>query len=177
MSISEKKPIREKSNLLSEINIEQIILEKPPAGDAPLLEAVYFSTRSEEFAALGWPDEALAAFLKTQFEFQKSSYALQFPGAENSIIKCGEKPAGRLIVDRSEKEIRLVDIALLPEFRNLGIGGKIISNLIEEARSEKKTLTLQVLKSNEAAFRLYLRMGFGVTREDEIYVSMEYSFY
>ena len=154
--------------------IEKPVLEKAREADEPFIRDVYISTRIDEFALLGWADAELRAFLGMQYDFQKRSYEMQFPAAENSIIKNGAGVrVGRLIVERKENEIRLVDVALLPEYRGGGIGGKIISDLIEEARRKKLPLTLQVLKTNEAAQRLYQRAGFAVMRADEIYLSME----
>jgi ribosomal protein S18 acetylase RimI-like enzyme len=78
-----------------------------------------------------------------------------------------------LIVERTENEIRLVDIALLPEFRGQEIGGEIIKDLISEAENRRLPLTLTVLKTNDGALRLYQRLGFKSVADDAIYISME----
>lgn len=143
------------------------------AADAALIEEIYFYTRNEEFSSLGWTEEQVKIFLKMQCEFQQKSYQLQFQKAESSIIFNNEQKIGRLIIERTENEIKLVDIALLPQFRNAGIGSKLIGDLIEEAKQCDKTITLQVAKSNTAALRLYLKFGFEITDENDLYISMK----
>lgn len=141
--------------------------------DTDFIAKVYFSTRKDEFTMLGWNNAQLEMFLKMQFDAQQQSYAMQFPDAEKSVIILEEIAVGRLIVDRIESEIRLVDIALLPEFRKLGIGGKIIRDLIKEAEIKQLPLTLTVEKTNVHAFRLYQKMGFEVVGDDAIYIAMK----
>jgi ribosomal protein S18 acetylase RimI-like enzyme len=51
-------------------------------------------------------------------------------------------------------------------FQRQGIGGRLMQMLIEEASRENKAVTLGVVKTNPAR-RLYERLGFGVTHEDE----------
>jgi ribosomal protein S18 acetylase RimI-like enzyme len=88
------------------------------------------------------------------------------------VILCDDQPAGRLYVDRREKEIRIVDIALLPEFRGRGIGTSILQNLIAEAGTAGQTLTIHVEQHNPA-MRLYQRLGFRMIGEVGIYHLME----
>lgn len=141
--------------------------------DTELIEEIYFYTRNEEFAAIGWNDEQLKPFLKMQCDFQKKSYQMQYPNAEYSMILLEDKKVGRLIIDRAESEIRLVDIAILPEFRKLGIGSKLIENLIREAEKSNKIVGLQVEKNNQKAFALYQKLGFETVGDDGLYISME----
>lgn len=83
------------------------------------------------------------------------------------------RPIGRMIVAREDQELRLVDIALLAEHRNSGIGTRLIQELIAEAAKVGKPLRLQVLKSNPAA-RLYSRLGFLRMGDDDLYLQGDY---
>ena len=74
-----------------------VVIRPATASDDEFLYAVYAATRSDEFASLGWPPEQLEAFLKMQFEMQRRSYALQFPGAEHNIVLFHGDPAGRIL--------------------------------------------------------------------------------
>jgi len=58
-------------------------------------------------------------------------------------------------------------IELLPEFQNMGIGKKIIKDLI----SKNKPVNLQVLKQNPAV-RLYKELGFKITGETDLKYQM-----
>ena len=77
-----------------------------------------------------------------------------------------------MIVQRAVQEVRLVDIALLPEHRNAGIGTALIQSLIDEASRAGKALRLQVLRASPGV-RLYERLGFVPVRADAVYLQME----
>jgi ribosomal protein S18 acetylase RimI-like enzyme len=106
-----------------------------PHWDGDFLLSLYASTRTAELAILGWPQQQLDAFVRMQFEAQSRGYAATFPGADSSVVMVEGMPAGRLIVDRSDDEIRIVDIALLPEFRRAGVGSALVRPLLEEAEA------------------------------------------
>lgn len=157
---------------MSEKGLIEIVSET--VTDENFLAKLYFSTRSDEFSALGWDAERLGQFLAMQYKIQKQAYHLQFPDAENLIIWLEEEKIGRLIVNRSANDLRLVDISLLPKFRSLGVGTKIITDLQSEAGEKNLPLTLNVARNNPSAFRLYQKLGFQMTGEDEMYFSMDW---
>lgn len=130
--------------------------------DEPFLYELYCDTRAEEMAAWGLDRAQQKAFLDLQFRARQRHYDIAFSGAEHKIILCDDRPIGRILVYRSEHEIRLVDIALLTEHRSKGIGASLIEALLEEARTTGKSVTLHVDKISRAA-RLYERLGFSVT--------------
>lgn len=142
--------------------------------DENFLAEVYLSVKKEEFSALGWNAEQLEQFLAMQYKIQKQAYQMQFPGAENLIIFFEKEKVGRLIVNRSTTDLRLIDISLLPNYRGSGIGTQIITDLQSEAGEQNLPLTLTVARSNPSAFRLYQNLGFQVTGADEMYFSMEW---
>ena len=141
--------------------------------DLPFLAELYASTRTEELALTDWADEQKQAFCQMQFEAQHRHYQEHYPEAAFQIIERGGTPIGRLYVARWEKEIRIVDIALMPEARGLGIGTQLIGQLQEEARAAGKTLSIHVEKFNPA-FHLYDRLGFKPVKEVGVYVLMEF---
>lgn len=131
-----------------------------PAGieDEAFLYELYCSTRSEEVAAWGLDPAQQEMFLKLQFAARQRHCDIAFDGSDHKIILCDNHPIGRLLVYRSEREIRLVDIAVLPEQRGRGFGTLLIRGLLDEARSDRP-VTLHVDKFSRAA-RLYQRLGF-----------------
>jgi ribosomal protein S18 acetylase RimI-like enzyme len=141
------------------------------AADAAFCFSVYASTRAEELAAWGWGAAQQEIFLKMQFAAQAASYRADFPGASHAIVLRGDRPVGTLIVNHTAEEIRLVDVALLPEHRGAGLGTAVIRHLQAEARGRGRPLRLQVLKTNPAA-RLYARLGFITIGSDEMRVEM-----
>jgi ribosomal protein S18 acetylase RimI-like enzyme len=139
--------------------------------DEEFVYRVYASTRADEIAVLGWNAAQQHAFLRMQYTSQKRWYEMAYPDAEHSLILRDEQPVGHIIVQRSPQALRLVDIALLAEHRGCGIGGQLLDELIAEARRGAVHVELQVMKTNRAA-RLYERLGFVRTGEDDMYYQM-----
>lgn len=140
--------------------------------DEPFLYELYANTRTEEIDAFGWNAAQKEMFLKLQFTAQRQHYDIAYPDAEHRIILFKGCPAGRILVFRSEREIVLVDIALLPGHRGGGIGTALIRGLIDEAEAMGLPLRLHVEKHNRAA-RLYERLGFSLIGETGVYYEME----
>jgi ribosomal protein S18 acetylase RimI-like enzyme len=65
-----------------------------------------------------------------------------------------------------------VDIALLPQFQNLGIGTGLIEQIKARSRQSKIPLRLHVLLTNPG-IRLYQRLGFTRIADDGVYMAME----
>ena len=143
-------------------------------GDDEFLLAVFASTRSEELTQLAWDPAQAQAFLKMQFITQLRNYEAAYPNAENNIVLLGEQAIGRILVDRSGDEILLVDIAILPEHRNSGIGSALIRDLLREAGEAARPVKLHVFNYS-AARRLYERLGFSPIGGDEVYLEMRWS--
>lgn len=81
-------------------------------------------------------------------------------------------PAGRLYVHRGDAEIRIVDIALLPEHRGGGIGTALLEELLAEADTSGKSVTIHVERQNRA-LRFYERLGFSVAEDKGVYLFLE----
>ena len=141
--------------------------------DFDFLARVYASTRTEELAPVPWPDDLKSAFLRSQFEAQDKYYRENYTTAEFLVILDGETPAGRLYVDRWPDEIRLMDIALLPEHRGKGIGTRLLRDLQDEARGVGKPLRIHVERMNPA-LELYKRLGFLQVEDRGVYWLMEW---
>jgi len=140
--------------------------------DREFMLAVYASTRTEELAPVPWTDEQKAAFLRMQFAAQDADYSRNYARADFSVVKVDGVPAGRLYVERRPGEIRLIDIALLPAFRGRGLGKGLLRDLLAEAESAGKKVTLHVEVFNPAR-RLYEGLGFTAVSERSPYVLME----
>src|SRR5688572_12378444 len=116
--------------------------------DRSFLLAVYASTREPELAAVEWDAAQKAAFVEMQFDAQHAYYQEHYAGAAFDVILVFGQPAGRLYVAREGDEIRIVDIALLPEFCNRGIGTTLLRELQSEAAAAGKPLRIHVERFN-----------------------------
>ncbi|WP_202962844.1 GNAT family N-acetyltransferase [Tumebacillus flagellatus] len=134
---------------------------------------LYASTRQEEMSAWGWDDFMQQNFLTMQWNAQRMSYEAQFPDAHHHVLMVNEQPVGRLLVNQTPEELHIVDIALLPEARNRGVGSAVLQELQAQARSLGVPLKLRVLHTNPAR-RLYERLGFRVVHEDAMSRHMEW---
>jgi len=143
------------------------------AADIAFLASVYASTRMDELALTDWDAPRKAEFCQMQFVAQDKHYRLHYPTAEYQIIEYHGTPAGRLYVDRWSKEIRIMDIALLPAFRGKGIGTGLLRELQHESAKSRKFLSIHVERFNPA-LRLYERLGFHMAEDKGVYLLMEW---
>jgi ribosomal protein S18 acetylase RimI-like enzyme len=141
--------------------------------DESFLFEVYAESRESEFSASGWDRRDWQNFLRMQFRLRQASYRNDYPGADGYIILIEDARAGRMLVHRGPQATRLVDIVLLPAWRNKGLGSSLIRTLQEESARIQTPLRLHVLRSNRA-LRLYKRLGFKKIGETGFHDDMEW---
>ena len=141
--------------------------------DDEFLLSVYASTREYELSLVPWSAEQKAIFLKMQFVAQQQHYQEHYQGAEFSVIMADKVPVGRLYVMRGRDEIRIIDIALLPEYRQQGIGTPLIQRLLDEAQEQGKNVRIHVEVFNPSQ-QLFERLGFTKINNDGINYLMEW---
>jgi ribosomal protein S18 acetylase RimI-like enzyme len=142
--------------------------------DLPFLAELYASTRREEVAQVPWSEEQREAFLRWQFENQHQHYQTYYPECELLVIERVGLAIGRLYVDRWKDQIRLVDVALLPEHRGAGLGRAILEELLAEGLRTGLPVTIHV-EYNNPALRLYRRLGFRHVDSNGIYYLMKWT--
>jgi GNAT superfamily N-acetyltransferase len=151
-----------------------LTLRPVTTSDEQFLLSVYDSTRADELAQADWQPGQREAFLKWQFDLQRREYDARFPDAEYNVILIDDQSAGRIWIGRDAEQIRLLDIALLPEFQNRGAGTILIRQLIDEAMATRKYLRHMVFVLNNDAHRFYERFGFVVIEDLGAYKHMEW---
>jgi ribosomal protein S18 acetylase RimI-like enzyme len=137
----------------------------------PFLLQLYGTTRELEMNLLPWPAEQKENFLTSQYESREIHYSRVFPKAQNFVICLEDKPIGRLYLDRGDLEIRIVDFALLPEYRGLGIGTNLVRELQREVMETGKVLTGSVDRMNRAV-NFWQRLGFQLDESTSMYLPM-----
>ncbi len=90
--------------------------------DLPFLERLYSSTREQELEQTDWSREQKQQFIEFQFALQHEHYMKHYAGSEFSLVEINGIPAGRLYIARRKAKIRVIDIALMPDFRGRGFG-------------------------------------------------------
>jgi len=144
------------------------------SSDDQFLLAVYASTRADELAQAEWADGQQEMFLRWQFDLQRREYDTRFPDADYRVITIDQQPAGRIWIGTDNEQIRLLDIALLPEFQNRGVGTVLLERLKSEAQNAGKALRHMVFVLNNNADRFYERLGFKKIEDFGAYKHMEW---
>jgi ribosomal protein S18 acetylase RimI-like enzyme len=142
--------------------------------DLPFLAQVYASIRAEELAVTDWSDQQKIAFLEAQFRAQHAHYQTYYPKADWLVTSCGHQDIGRLYIERWPTQHRIIDIALLPDFRGRGFGEALLRDLMDEAAGCGKSVSIHVEKNNPA-MRLYLRLGFETMEDKGVYDLMRWT--
>jgi GNAT superfamily N-acetyltransferase len=144
------------------------------ADDDEFLLAVYTSTRADELAQVEWQPGQKEMFVRWQFAMQRKEYDTRYPDARYGVILVDNQPAGRIWIGEDETQIRLLDIGLLEEFQNRGIGTLLLKQLIAEAAAKNKPLRHMVFVLNNNAHRFYERLGFVEIEDMGGYKHMEW---
>lgn len=152
-----------------------ITLRPVAAADGAFILEVYASSRADELAVVPWSEDDKRHFVESQSRAQATDYERRFPASDHCVVVVDDVPVGRMWVGRSDDEIRLLDVTILPEHRGRGIGRVLVERLIEEAGASGAPLRHMVLKSNADALRFYERLGFEVVEGSEMYVLMEWT--
>lgn len=143
------------------------------AGDMSFMQQLYSSTRSAELH-MGGCDLATETLLQgLQFKAQQTWFQTEYPNADLAMIMDRERPIGRLYVNYGPDELRILDICLLPEYRNRGIGLGLLRSLQAQGERLRLPVRLNVMLGSPAQ-RLLQRCGFENLGMDGVYNVMEW---
>lgn len=142
--------------------------------DYDFMRRLYASTREAEMAHFPFGETEKRAFLAQQFAAQFAHYAAHYPTCERGIIERDGSPVGRLWIDEWRDQIRLVDIALIPECRGLGIGSTLLREVMDRGAAAGKPVTIHVESYNHA-LGLYRRLGFEPLDTNGVYYLMRWT--
>jgi len=137
--------------------------------DYLLLQHIYATSRDYEMAGYGFCEPFLTYFLTDQFLIQHRQY-MNAPNARFYIIETlAKEPLGRFYIrEMPYPEIRVMDIAILPAHRGLGIGRALFEQTMARAKKAGKRVSIHVEKQNPA-HGFYEKLGFGFVHVDGIY--------
>lgn len=127
--------------------------------DLDFLRTLYAHTREDELRRVPWPDAAKRAFLHDQFDKQHAHYLAHYPRAHWWVIEHLGEPVGRLYVEQTPGDLRVMDVSLLAAWRGRGVGTTLMRALLVRAARAGVPVTLHVEPFNPA-LRLYQRLGF-----------------
>ena len=146
--------------------------------DAAFLWQLYCSSR-DDLQALPITPEMLERLLKQQWRAHLVGCTQSFPHAQYVLIErvqaVGDPqavsiPIGRVVVDVAQ-DIRLVDIAVLPQERCQGVAAAVLQAL----QAQGLPVSLAVSLRNAQALRLYERLGFTAQSDDGVQLQMRWT--
>ncbi|WP_037362241.1 GNAT family N-acetyltransferase [Nakamurella lactea] len=140
--------------------------------DHDLLRAIFTECASPTFASL--PISLAAALLDAQFRAHRMDRQQNWPDAVDQIIEMHGVPAGRLTLAIRGDNLRILDLGLLTGFRNQGVGGAVLTDLIEEATAHQLNIRGALAKDNRT-LALYLRSGLEVVAETDTHFELEWA--
>jgi ribosomal protein S18 acetylase RimI-like enzyme len=156
------------------LTVDRLELRPVVAADEDFLLGVYGNSRARELERVPWDETTKRGFLQMQFAAQQTHNRSHFPRARHDVILADGVPAGRLYVDRREQEIRILDLALLPEARGRGIESRLLKELMEEAKNSGKAVSIY-LDPADPSRESFEGVGFVVTEANGFSDLMEWN--
>lgn len=151
-----------------------VTLRTATDADYDFMRRLYHAVRAEEMKQFPFSDTQKVIFLNEQFAAQFQHYGIHYPTCERNIVEVDGAPAGRLWIDEWKDQIRLVDIALMPEYRAGGIGSRLLRDILARGAAARKPVTIHVEAYNPA-LRLYERLGFEKIDTNGVYYLMRWT--
>ena len=136
--------------------------------------ALYSSTRGD-LRQMPADPAVIEQLIAMQQRMQSHGYRQAYPQAMYLVLQHGDTPIGRLVLDRQDQVLHLVDIAILPAAQGQGAGSAVLRGLQAQAGAQQCRIHLAVNKSNTAARALYQRLGFRLRGENDVQEQLEWS--
>jgi len=155
------------------MNLHDVQLRPATENDAGFLRRLFFTIRAPEFQLAGLVGPQLEMLLGQQYQAMRTHYDRVYPDAQYVIFERDDEPVGYQATLDTET-LHLLDIALVPEWQNQGLGTLRMRALQQQATESGKPLTLTVEKFNPA-LRLYQRLGFVVYDDSDVYQRMRWT--
>jgi GNAT superfamily N-acetyltransferase len=110
-------------------------------------------------ARVDWPEATRQAFIAQQFQAQYRHYRSHYPNALFLMVCHADQAIGRLYLSPGSSEMRLMDLIILPAWRQRGLARALLSAVLDWVLGEHLELTLHVEADNPAR-AWYQRLGF-----------------
>lgn len=108
-----------------------------------------------------------------QLRAQRREWESRFPGSEDEIVLLDGRAVGRLWVAWTDEACVLVDMVLLPEERRMGIGTKVVGEVLAEADRRGVPVRVTVERTNAPSRAFCAKHEFVEVGADEVFVALE----
>ncbi len=139
------------------------------AADTPLLRELFADARPELTVL---PSDSRLVLIDMQFRAQRRRHAAQYPHRRDEILVTRGVDVGRLLTNRGEGYLNIIDIAVDLGHRGQGIAGTALTEVADEAAARGEQVRATLWAGNTAGRRLCAHAGLSVVAESDGYVTM-----
>lgn len=130
--------------------------------------AVLYGATRDDLRQMPAEPAFIEQLIAMQRRMQSHGYRQSFPQAAYLVLQQDNISIGRLVIERRDAVLHLVDIAVLPEARGQGAASIVLRSLQALTEAQQLAIHLSVNRNNGGARKLYLRLGFQVQGENEV---------
>lgn len=161
---------------MADVNPLDISVRPATAKDDAFLKTVHQEERHWEFEPLlnAGDEENYHKVLAQQYDAHHDVYFNSYDVAKYGVVMWTDHPVGRLYVDYRDREIRLLDLAILAAYRGKGIGTMLMRGVCADAARRGLAVGLHVHVANGPAQRFYYRLGFDPKASNGRHILMEW---
>jgi ribosomal protein S18 acetylase RimI-like enzyme len=155
--------------------MSQVLTLRPTrTDDQEFLYRLFSLVYSEKLQLVPLSAEEKKTLVELMYQGFTRHYDSLAPASDDRLVLLNNESIGRMILLQTREEIRLADLAILPQYRGIGIGSALISQLQTESLMSKRPVHLQVGRFDRA-LRLYQRLGFYKIDTIGPYLHLEWS--
>ncbi|MEO0927323.1 MAG: GNAT family N-acetyltransferase [Cyanobacteria bacterium J06643_13] len=113
-------------------------------------------------------------YVERIYAWDSTLFRNNFVASHYQVIEVKGVTAGFLKLVKNDAEIYLAEIQIRDRYQNLGIGSKILKDLMHQTEVSQKRLRLKVIQGNPA-LKLYQRLGFVVFETSSTHLKLEFN--
>ncbi len=145
------------------LGADTVALRPEMGDDADFLANLFAANAASALALSGAPIVMVDHLASMQMRAQTESYRARFPHARRLIAESDGRAYGRLIVEREERDLYIVDIAVHPDAQNRGFGGATVAAVQRSAAAAGLGVRALVMPHNGPSLAMFRRCGFAET--------------
>lgn len=109
-------------------------------------------------------------------EWQRGNFLTEWDHSQTEAIECNGRVAGYLQTElrNDPAHLYVLSLAISPEHQGRGIGTHIMYTVMRRATERHLPIRLNVFRTNPAALRFYLRLGFAEDGSTESGVALKW---
>ena len=120
-------------NVNRRVLAEDICLRRVSRADRPLCESLFIEAHQGPLQLAGWDEDQCRNYLAPQFDMRERGFKQQYPQADDDMIQIDGIDVGRMIINRQQLGIHIIDIVIFNNWRQRGIGSYLLNELCNEA--------------------------------------------